>query len=481
VRCGTMCALSSSHKHSAGSPCTDHSSFGKQAKLKGRQAKFFYIWGRLCRELAHNVIIFENVPAFGTASLLELLGDQYVVTRVALSLEQLGWLVARPRQFVCIYLKTFIYPIMQSWKLPPEVRTAEQSFHLDELLMFMFARHKNATWQIFVVSNQSEQEEELAWARSRKLVKERADGHAEGQQDAEGNVIYDDPPDSARSALTRGERTRLQQYLDLFQDSRYELVDLGQNPLKRPLRSKRGILHTLIKGHGITFCYDLDKWLSATDLWTAMGFPITEECQAASAKASCQFSRGRQAPVTRTHATHWHQVGNNMHINFIGAVCSTVLLLVPSLGKVDKGKFAKPGLVGRLPQAPPFAGVGGASGSAGSAPPRAAATAATAAAATMVMDSSSQISKFARLFWLSSQHAAVTAARRTPSGCTATYSATSEASRTRIPTASPPTSDAASPGSAASSSLSLVKRPATDGQPLFTLLCCCAQTQQAVC
>ena len=46
-------------------------------------------------------------------------------------------------------------------------------------------------------------------------------------------------------------------------------------------------------GHGLTFCYNLDKWLSSVDLFTAMGFPITEECQAACGHTQCQFSRGQ--------------------------------------------------------------------------------------------------------------------------------------------------------------------------------------------
>eukprot|EP00969_Alexandrium_andersonii_P097670 4312394-Alexandrium_andersonii.AAC.1 len=51
VRCGAYCKAIQAHKHTAGSPCTDHSSFGKREAMAGKQAKVFVAWTMQRRQI----------------------------------------------------------------------------------------------------------------------------------------------------------------------------------------------------------------------------------------------------------------------------------------------------------------------------------------------------------------------------------------------------------------------------------------------
>ena len=188
-------------------------------------------------------------------------------------------------------------------------------------------------------------EEEIAadmeWARSRKLVKERR------ALIEDGNDPWNDPLSGARAALNASERGRLVEYCRRF--ARYAhggditAFDLGMNPDERPLRSKQGVLHTLIKGMGVTFvcrgpaASEHDRWLVGSELLAAQGLPTTAEHVAAYGGVQCQFSPGRVAPPTRSHATPWQQAGNGMHLNHIGGVSAAILFSTFMLGATKQG------------------------------------------------------------------------------------------------------------------------------------------------
>ncbi len=78
VACGGPCLLLKCDLHTAGSPCTDHSSLGKGAKFKGANARHFFLWAGLCRRLQHRVIVHENVVLFGDLELRDALGDLHI-------------------------------------------------------------------------------------------------------------------------------------------------------------------------------------------------------------------------------------------------------------------------------------------------------------------------------------------------------------------------------------------------------------------
>ncbi len=77
VACGMPCLLRRCDVHTAGSPCTDHSTLGLQAKFAGKNAKHFYLWASLCKLLQHRLIVHENVKAFGVLELSGAFGDMY--------------------------------------------------------------------------------------------------------------------------------------------------------------------------------------------------------------------------------------------------------------------------------------------------------------------------------------------------------------------------------------------------------------------
>ena len=113
-----------------------------------------------------------------------------------------------------------------------------------------------------------------------------------------------------------------------------------------------GNLNTIIKGMGIMYLPKTDafsneragtegppqplpsRWLAVPDLFTSMGFPVTPEAVQACCGARCTYSRGFEQTPGRSHNSSWHQVGNTMHLNMIGAAKLVVLILLPSVGRM---------------------------------------------------------------------------------------------------------------------------------------------------
>eukprot|EP00969_Alexandrium_andersonii_P115780 5120461-Alexandrium_andersonii.AAC.1 len=48
---GKYCSITTTDTTRAGSPCTDHSSYGSQKRFQGSKAKYFYLWVALRRNL----------------------------------------------------------------------------------------------------------------------------------------------------------------------------------------------------------------------------------------------------------------------------------------------------------------------------------------------------------------------------------------------------------------------------------------------
>ena len=107
----------------------------------------------------------------------------------------------------------------------------------------------------------------------------------------------------------------------------YEACDTNHNPLKRCAYSSKGNLVTLISNIGVIFApaeqgsdeSDEGRRFLPTELWTAQGFPVSESCIRAASGTVTQFSRGSAAPGCRTLNEQMKQVGNGVHMLFVGA------------------------------------------------------------------------------------------------------------------------------------------------------------------
>ena len=167
-----------------------------------------------------------------------------------------------------------------------------------------------------------EENEMKTWMRNRKAVKERHRNNDDKFKDDR------DDPYNWLAWLTVKERQRQIEYKKWWPN---EVADLMQDPVQRPSHSTAGVLHCLIRGMGVNWVHRAGRPLVASELWTAMGFPI-EHFHQLQARASNQFSRGATATEGRSISSQFAAIGNTMHINVVGACCLFIVLKFPSLG-----------------------------------------------------------------------------------------------------------------------------------------------------
>ena len=371
----TMCALQRAHVHKAGSHCTMHSSMGKRQAFEGNQIVYFWIWVAMRRFLKEPVVLHENVVSFGIEVFEAELGDLYVCIRCVHNVSDLGHAVERVRQIVVLLLKVMIYPalrdprinttlrpvlttntsyraatttqtsgskmstttsiaasttparVAQDAGLPATTQSAQQALKLQADFASCFFRRARFTLGAYLIATPEEFEEELRWARSRPGVKRR---HSTGCE-------FEDPIDSPLAALTANERRFWHQYTLKYPG---ETGDVTQNPSYRAMKSNNGKLNTLIANVGFVVLPEsvspTQRWLTAQELLTCQGYPISLECQAAAAggvgQVTTQFSRGHPAPAGRTTKSQRKQAGNAMHLNHIGAWAQLLCAKLPSLG-----------------------------------------------------------------------------------------------------------------------------------------------------
>ena len=335
-----MCRIKSADIHVAGSPCKDHSTFNSHGKkFKGPHAKLFYIWVAMRRKLREKVWVHENVASFGEAELRLRLGDLYIIIRLVTDPSKDGFAIYRRRQY-CIGL-------LRSWlsdALPPVVsadgptqneedRAVIEALNLQTTQTQLFKARCGYTWEAYFLGNDEEATKDLEWARNRPGVKRR---HAKPISDEAAKYKRDS---MWLGALTVAERDRLEAYKSKWPG---EVGDLGQNPNKRALRSKRGKLPTLIAGMGIMFSPKHNRWYFPSELWLSMGFPVTED-DVSRTGVMCQFSRGfPSVPGRRSRASQLTQIGNAMHVESIGSVLLTVFLKLAKPLNVKKRGHSQP-------------------------------------------------------------------------------------------------------------------------------------------
>jgi hypothetical protein len=75
-----------------------------------------------------------------------------------------------------------------------------------------------------------------------------------------------------------------------------------------------------------------NRWMTLSELFTAMGHAITHEHQALNGGAISPFARGLAGPPTRSRCSQAHALGNGLHIGFAGPLTLLLVLLLPQLG-----------------------------------------------------------------------------------------------------------------------------------------------------
>ena len=90
---------------------------------------------------------------------------------------------------------------------------------------------------------------------------------------------------------------------------------------------REGMLHTLTKSMGLLWNPLLKppRWLTASELLVAMGFPVEVEV-AEFMQTTCPFTRGipeTAASRSRTRTTMRQEAGNSIHVNVAGAILMT--------------------------------------------------------------------------------------------------------------------------------------------------------------
>jgi hypothetical protein len=77
-----------------------------------------------------------------------------------------------------------------------------------------------------------------------------------------------------------------------------------------------------------------DRWLSISEMASAMGYPVRPCDIAASGGARSIFAATSPRPPCRTRSTSANALGNAMHVNSIGSVLMAILTLIPELGTI---------------------------------------------------------------------------------------------------------------------------------------------------
>ena len=74
------------------------------------------------------------------------------------------------------------------------------------------------------------------------------------------------------------------------------------------------------------------RWFTPSELYTAMGFPITEAAIDSSCGVTCCMSRGALGAFRSSRRSFCHQCGNTMHLNSEAAAKVALYLVLPCLG-----------------------------------------------------------------------------------------------------------------------------------------------------
>ena len=122
-----------------------------------------------------------------------------------------------------------------------------------------------------------------------------------------------------------------------------------------PVHSMEGKLNSIVAQAGLMFLPELDvwsigldgrsrvrelgecealprRWFTPSELFTAVGFPITEAVIDACCGVTCCMSRGAPGAFRSSRRSVSHQGGNTMQLNSVGAAKVVLYLVLPCLG-----------------------------------------------------------------------------------------------------------------------------------------------------
>ena len=236
-------------------------------------------------------------------------------------------------------LRCWIRPALHAHNHSLEDTVVERLLGISIYMHFFFERDCLFTWTAYLIATSAQLDAEQVWARRRPGHKQRLDNSHEDS--------WCDPPGSFLECLSLAERSRYNVYTSMFPG---EVADVGQDPRSRPLHSSQGKLGTLVKGQGLMMLpvsLKADsfpiRWFAIVELLTSMGFPITPSIVKACHGATCGFSEGHASPSSRSRASAAQQIGNTMHVNFIGGLTMLLIAKPPFLGNPipNTGHFAE--------------------------------------------------------------------------------------------------------------------------------------------
>jgi hypothetical protein len=262
------------------------------------------------------------------------LGDMFMLFRIVLRSSVLGWATKRKRQFtIGIHRRVVATPTI--------TRTPSTTLSLSDLEAFIsatFCRGHSYTHAAYLVASEDEVQAELEWAQQRKDVLKR---WARGKH-------FGDTPGSFAAALIENERERMSTYMDMGRI----IFDVGQTPNSMGDASGRAAsdLMCLTRSMGLLFYPSRGRWMVVSELLLAMGFPIHERHEQI-CKTSFMFTRrsatsassGSSAEPCASHNRRAisQMVGNAMHVNSIGCVLFSLLLLEPSIGVKQNASLSR--------------------------------------------------------------------------------------------------------------------------------------------
>ena len=330
IRCCKDCPVTRAHCNVSGVPCVDHSRRGTRSGFKGHSNIVFYVWCRQRIDLKEPVWVLENVEEFGVDEVGRCLGRFYEIESLTLSPVEVGWASKRKRIFIVGKLRGINL-------CPPGVICTDSIKNGVDMFRRAFCFNQTA----YDIATPEEINSELAWAASRKKVRERHAPSSAGDDVLLTRVKVEfnaDELGSFERAMTARERLRLVAYIKLTPGA---AVDLGQDVQYRAHSARDGHLHTLIKGMGLTWKPWLRRWYSQSELLTAMGFPIDDDSVRRAGQV-CSFSRNVPYPTNprRSRSSVCQAVGNTMHITCIGAVVMAAWFTWPAWPSMDQGPRA---------------------------------------------------------------------------------------------------------------------------------------------
>ena len=133
------------------------------------------------------------------------------------------------------------------------------------------------------------------------------------------------------------------------------MVDIKHDGDQRAVHSMEGKLNTIVAQGGLMFHLELDvwsigsdgrtrvrelgecealprRWLTPSELYTAMRFPITEAVIDSCCSVTCCMSRGAPGAFRSSRRSVCHQCENTMHWNSVGAAKVVLCLVLPCSG-----------------------------------------------------------------------------------------------------------------------------------------------------